>query len=253
MMNNAELVASSAYQASIDATGLRQYITQLEQLRTMSQNLKGMANGGAYSINQINDLKQAATALEGLSASATNASNLMSTDLTAMRNLSMTPSQYYTKMAQGAAADNQWAKDQLAKTQQSHADLQTKSQAVKDLHVENLNCDGNVKCLQGIATQNAQLSQVMIEMSGDIKQLLALQLKNAAMDSGAKVPAEQINSEVASQRKKNQDEFSRQMATNPSDQFCSSLKTSLSKKQSGIALEDSLNAQGCSINGTSLR
>ncbi|MDD5395488.1 MAG: hypothetical protein PHE17_20890 [Thiothrix sp.] len=194
LINKGELVASTASQANIDYTTTMQYITQYKQLATMYQNLKAADPVRAAALmapyqkdigapGGLGKYQNAANSLLALSTSSANASQVLSVDLQTMRSLGMTPTQYYTKLGEGARADNKWAQQQLAEKQQSMADLQTKSQAVQDAHAEALKCDGELCVSQANAAIYASTAQVNIDMSKSLNQLVAMQARRDADDS----------------------------------------------------------------------
>jgi hypothetical protein len=195
LMNNGELMSIVSQEAATYGVELEQYIVQYQQLMNAYQNVQGMANGAqqmqAYS-RQIDKLSAAKAVLAGLSQASGRHAELLRADIQTMQQWGLSPREYAARIAVGARQGHEASRQHFEEVAASHEDLQAKSQAVKELHLENLSCDGNVKCLQGIATQNAQLANVMIEMSGDIKQLLSIQLKRD-VDNKADIAAQLAN------------------------------------------------------------
>lgn len=189
LLNNSELMAVVGEQAATYGVQLEEYIRAYQE---MERNMAGMQNAGAHVQaygQQIDKLKVAKAALSGLSAASGKHAELLRADAAVMQQNGLTLRQYAAKIAAGAREGHEASQRHLEEVAKSNEDLAVKSQAVKDLHLENLKCDGQNKCLQGIATQNAQLSEIMIEMSGDIKQLLAIQLKRD-IDNKADIAAQ---------------------------------------------------------------
>ncbi len=182
LANNAELVASVAQQAGIQATQLQQYITQLQQYQAQVQNLQGaaanvqqfgaMAKAGA-GMGGVQGYAAMAQDLLNLKAAANNVTQNISVDAATMTRLGMTPNQYYGYVAQQAAAGNKVYSDQLKTTQANLADLQNKSQAVTALAQQIPNISGNVQGFQTLASQNAQMSAMLIDENGALNQLVA--------------------------------------------------------------------------------
>lgn len=183
MLNNTELITSVSHQAGINSTVLQQYITQLQQLQLQQQNVKGLQNFDVQAELTRLGKDEARYVLakkksDELSKSSKKTSELMSADITTMREKGMTPSQYYGNAATAAKDGSVYWQGMMDDSASSIADTQQKSKDFQAFAAKNPDIKGNVEGFQRLDAQNTRMNAQLLDMSTDFKQMLMIQQKN---------------------------------------------------------------------------
>ena len=179
-MNNAELVASVAEQANLNATALQQYITQYNQLQVAYQNVQGLKNFDAQA--ELTRLAKdearyvlAKKKSEDLAKSAKKTSDLMNADMSVMKEKGMTPSQYYSNAAAAAAEGSAYWQTMIDGSVSSMDDLARKSKDHQDFMAKNKDIEGSVQGLRSIDADLIRMDANLVDMHKDFKQLVTVQ------------------------------------------------------------------------------
>lgn len=202
---------------------------------------------------------------DDLAKSSKKTSELMSADITTMREKGMTPSQYYGNAATAAKDGSVYWQGMMDDSASSIADTQQKSKDFQAFAAKNPDIKGNVEGFQRLDAQNTRMNAQLLDMSTDFKQMLMiLQSKEHATkkkESDNFMTAEKAAKLRASDAARNNEFFSsRRAAVTPDeavakDQYCSSYKSSLKQSNPKITdevLEETLRVDGCGLSGKSL-
>lgn len=183
MLNNTELITSVSHQAGINSTVLQQYLKQLEQLKLQQQNIAGLQNFNVQAELTRLGKEEARYALakkksDELATSSKKTSDLMSADVTAMREKGMTPSQYYGNAAQAAKDGSVYWQGAMDDSVSSMDTLAQKSKDHQDYMKKNPDIKGNVEGMQSLDRDLIRMDGTLVDMHGDFKKMLIIQQKN---------------------------------------------------------------------------
>lgn len=175
IMNNGELIASTAKQAQLVAGQIRDYTSQINQYVTMVQNLKNLPAAAIASIlrpykDTLRDLAGLYRAVDDVYTSGNDAFNTLQRRRAEMANMNLDPSEYLKMESLLAAQRGGQYKVQYEKDLAALKKLQAKAESLAGMDAQINAVSGNVEGLQVLAQQNQIMAGELMEMNSQIRE-----------------------------------------------------------------------------------
>ena len=223
LLNNAQLVASVVKQAAMVEQQIQSNVTQVEQLVTMTQNLKNMspsmlAQTIANYSGQVQKLTQMYSATQGLQTASTNFNSVLSGRITQMNALGMTPQNYLAAESTLAAQKGGIYQAQMNSDIAALNDVQQRAAQLRTLASQNPDIDSNIKGLQLLIQQTNMMVGELMDLKAAILQQNATthqQLATQANSTQAANSAATANANASDQLDTRNKSFSTGVQFNP--------------------------------------
>lgn len=216
ILNNGELLNSVGVQTDMFNVQIEQYLMQEAQVALQERDFADSANWNLKKMfgdnwKSADRHLKARNASIKLKESSVNYSKLMNADYESMRKNEITPTAYYTKVADAAAQGDVEAQEQIDESLAANEDLKQKSM-IAAAHAEDAdNIDGEKGGFKHLAIAAGQATQVAISNGVALNHIVANQAKERSEREAFKNSEARAKTERENQNTLILEEYKKQM------------------------------------------